>query len=846
MQSIHTVLTRRFFRQALIPIFFIELSLIITLFGLNHYQSVNNKKALASITQESFNEIVAQTSDVITSRFAYDKASLYQIAETTTTLFRHAEDFPIDPNAWHYRNGFFQLNLNGKDSSGFYRLPASKETAVYTTNLTTLSRDDYRTLTALSLLVPSVQAVVERQNDLISAAWINIDKRFALAYPPICPNDELQPKLDVTQYSFYYLADPEHNPSGDAVFIPLHLEQWAIDAGELGAYLMPLYRDHRFIGVIGLTLTGDAVADVIREMDLPFNAYAMLVDSKDHLIVSSDPDAAHDAFGVDSFYELTKHPKARSGKTMKLNRSSIDMNRTVLIEEPIPGTDLKLLISAEKAEIFDTVNRVSSRTVYVGYGFIAGITLFYIFFFLWNDRSMKRFALMIASPLQAIVSFSSKLGRQEDIALEPSDIDEFQELNSNLNKTHEKLLEMLIKDPQTGLYNRNKLLQDLEEISEATLMRLQLRNYHTLSNLYGQEAADTMVHSLVEHLKMYRQITLYRSADDEFTLLDTEGDADIFHSMFQELLQLHVSYYEVDLHPLLFAGIALKTPLFNEAGIALLEAQRTNAAHPVTSDETAQTKESFDNNIAWSSRFNHALSEGRLIPYFQPIYNLETRKIEKFESLVRMIEGDNVIPPYHFLQAAADMGKTHEVTRLMIRSVVTVAARFSDIGFTINIAFKDFDEINLPEYLGECCRVLGVPPKQITLELLETEPLDESERIIQAITRLKHNGFNIAIDDFGTGHSNFAHLMRMQVDYIKIDGNFVKNIAKDPHSATITRTIAQFAGLVGAKTVAEFVADEQILKRVRQFGIDYAQGYVISPPVAESKLEALLQQPLSL
>ena len=244
-----------------------------------------------------------------------------------------------------------------------------------------------------------------------------------------------------------------------------------------------------------------------------------------------------------------------------------------------------------------------------------------------------------------------------------------------------------------------------------------------------------------------------------------------------------------------------------------------------------------------------------MIPYFQPIYNLETRRIEKFESLVRMIEEDTIIAPFHFLQAAADMGKIHEVTRLMIRSVVTVAAKYPDIGFTLNISFHQvepaevvviFDEINLPDYLGECCQVLGVSPEQITLELLETEALDESKRIIQAITQLKQAGFSIAIDDFGTGHSNFAHLLRMQVDYIKIDGNFIKHIAKDPHSATITKTIAQFAGLVGAKTVAEFVADEQILKRVRQFGIDYAQGYVISPPLPESKLETLLNQPLSL
>ena len=207
-----------------------------------------------------------------------------------------------------------------------------------------------------------------------------------------------------------------------------------------------------------------------------------------------------------------------------------------------------------------------------------------------------------------------------------------------------------------------------------------------------------------------------------------------------------------------------------------------------------------------------------------------------------MVETDQIIPPFHFLQAAADMGKTHEITKIMIRKVVTVASQFPDVGFSINISFRDFEEIDLPAYIGEFCTLLGVPPAQITLELLETEPLDDSDRVVRAVSRLKQAGFTIAIDDFGTGHSNFAHLMSMQVDFIKIDGSFVKNIAKDPHSATITKTIAQFASLVGAKTIAEFVADEQVLKRVRQFDIDYAQGYAISPPVPESEIKKLLEK----
>jgi EAL domain-containing protein (putative c-di-GMP-specific phosphodiesterase class I)/GGDEF domain-containing protein len=840
MQSLHTVLTKRFFKQAIIPVFLVEISLILTLFLLNHYQATTNKEALESITEESFKNIVTQTSDVITNRFAYDKASLRQIAEMTHTLFAHTGEFPIDRDAWHFKDGFYQLNMKGKTEEGFQMLPPSEKTSVYTTNLETLTPDDYKTLTAMSLLLPSIQATVDTQDDLISASWINIDKRYSLAYPPIRAVEELSPDLDVTQYRFYYLADAENNPKREAVFIPLHLETWAIKEGELGAYLTPLYDEDRFIGVIGLTLTAKAVAEVIEKMELPFNAYAMLLDTDNNLIVASDAQRAFDTLGIRSFYERCQHTEYRNDTPMQIDLKHLGENGAVLYEQAIPGTDLKLLVSADKSDIFDTVNKVSSRTVTVGVAFVIAIAIFYMLFSWLSVRSMKRLADTISSPLQSIVAFSSKLGLKEDTALETSSINEFQELNTNLNKTHEKLLEMLIKDQQTGLYNHNKLVEDLQEFPGNILMRLQLRNYHTLSNLYGQDATDAMIKEMVSYLKAHSGIVPYRTADDEFTLLCSHNNTEALLILYEELSALHMSYREVDMQPQFFAGISLKEPLFDEAGVALLEAQRLNAAYPVTSDDTTRTKESFTSNIDWSNRLNHALEEGRLLPYFQPIYNLKTNQIEKFESLVRMVEGDEIIPPYHFLQAAADMGKTHEITKIMIQKVFATAARFPQTGFTINIAFKDFEKIDLPAYLKECCDLLGVPAKQITLELLETEAIGDSAQVIEAISRLKQAGFTIAIDDFGIGHSNFAHLLSMQVDFIKIDGSFIKNIAKDPHSVTITKTIAQFASLVGAKTIAEFVADEQVLKRIRQFEIDYAQGYAISPPIAETRLETVL------
>ena len=844
MQSIYSVITRRFVKHSLVPILLVEVSLVLTLLLLNNYQSKTNKKALQNITKESFQEIAIQTSGALTKRFSYDKSSLTQIQQMTAILFEHIDDFTISPNQWHNQDKFFQLNMKEKDAKGFYPLPASRNTSVYTTNLKQLEKDDYKILTTLSLLLPSIKATVETQNDLISSAWINIGKHYSMVYPPIEPAKELSPTLDVTKHPFYYLADPKHNPEKKAIFTPLYQEEWAIDKGEFGAYLIPIYKQNKFLGVIGLTLTGKAVADVIRSMDLPFNAYAILTDNDGRPIVSSSPKACYQDFGQHSFYELFQHPEYKERSLTAIDISQKTVNNTIIFTHPIPDIGLRLIIRAEKEEVFATINKISQRTLLVGSILIIAIILFYMLFFILSVRSMQRLANTIATPLRAIVNFSSKLGRNEGVVLESSSIDELEDLNINLNQTHEKLLQMVIKDEATGLYNRRKLLEDLQNTKAVSLMLIQLHNYKTLHNLYGQEAADAVVSGVVKEIKKSEQVQAYRIGDDDIALLNFSDDFAIFTKIFDTLSSLHISFRSIDIHPFLFAGIANENsaslPLFEQASIALLYAQRNISSYPVYYSDAHSIKKEFETNLVWSNRLNKAFQEDQLVPYFQPIYNLRTKKIEKFESLVRMIDGDEVIAPFHFLQAAADMGKTHEITKVMIKKVFAVAAKFPEISFNINISFKDFKEIDLLGFVQEQCDRHDVRAEQITFELLETDAPGEFDYIIKAITQLKKDGFSIAIDDFGTGHSNFAHLMSMQVDYIKIDGQFIKNILKDPNSATITKTIAQFASLMGAKTVAEFVSDPAIIKRIHQFNIDYAQGYAISPPLPEDQISTLL------
>ncbi len=830
--SIYQLIYRRFIRQSIIP-FILILTLLLALFLLNMYQSTINKEALQTTAKKSFQEIAKQTSEVINQRFNLEKLRLYQLRDTLQLILSKKESFIIDDGKWVDKGGFFIHN----DSSFKKEL----KTSVYSTNILNIKKEDTVLLSALKALVPSVARSVDGKNDLITAAWVNIGKNYALAYPPISPEDELSPELDVTQYSFYYNGDPSHNPNKEIIYSPLYKEPWAVDAGELGAYLIPIYEKDSFKGVIGLTLSAEGVADVIKNLKLPFDAYAQLIDENGYLIVTSDDDKSYADFSRHSFYKLYQNPDFKDRSLMKIKPDTKLMNSCTIYSKDINGTNLTLRLIAKNGEIFKTVDKLTNQTLIIGVVLALIMSIIYIISIISGVSAIRSLALKLSDTLKKVLDFSSNLGQKDDIKLQHTDIKEFEDLNYNLTCTHNKLLDLIIKDEQTQLYNRHKLLQDLADEDGKSLMIFELNNYKTLFNLYGLDAVSILINGVVERLNRCKNLQAYRLEDDTFALLQDTQEIDNFFKLAEQIAHLNFSYESIKLNPQLFSGVAISHPLIEQAGIALLEARQRNSATPVKCNETESIKEKFEENLDWSNRFNKALKERRFVPYFQPIYNIKEQKVSKFESLVRMREGDDIIAPFHFLQVAAQMGKITEITKIMIQKVFAIASRHQEISFNINVSFRDFTAFDLLLYIQENQHAYGVNPSQITFELLETDAIQEIEPVIKTLAKLKKEGYKIAIDDFGTGHSNFAHLMMMQVDFIKIDGQFIKNINTDPNSAAIAQTITKFSKLMGAESVAEFVADEAILKRVKKFGIDYAQGYFIAPPMPSDEILSFLE-----
>ncbi len=830
MRTIYSIILSKFTRQSLIPILVIEVSLVIALFILNEYQATQNKDALVKITKETFSGITHSTAKLITKQFAKEKEILSILQKSSQQYFSYKEN-PENflDDEFVYDSGFFRYVLDKN----------STKSSIYTTNITKLTHDDFIVLNSLIHLYPILQSSVDLKDDLISSAWINIGSNYTLVYPEINILNEVSPNLDVTQYPFYYLADKAHNPLKQSVFIPLYTEPWAMELGEIGAYVIPLYTKENMIGVVGLTLHVDALYDSIKMMNLPAHTVAIVLDDKNHIILSSDSKRVEDLFHTSSFYQ--HYMDKNSTDLAPVNLSSLQ--DVISYESNISQTSLKLFIFSSKKDVFKNISKIHSNTVYVGIAFVVLIFLFYMVLFFYARKKIKLLADDISYPLKNIVEFSGMLGQSQEDRLADSDIKELSELLANLNQTHNHLLDMIIYDEQTHIYNRRKLLLDIDKIE--TLLIFSIHNYKSLQYIYGEEVATQLLLGVCESIKNQKGITPYRLYEDEFALALEGYDLERLQTLCNEMKQKNMCIEGIRFHPTLFGGVATREEgqnLFEASQTALLFAKKNLVSNFVEYKDAVGIEDEFKENIKWSTKINEALLHKKLEPYFQAVYDIKNKKINKFEALVRMNDDGQVIPPFFFLDAAKSIGRLHDITRFMVSSVMKVASKYPKISFNINISFKDFDDKNFLDYILQKCQINNVNPENITFELLETDALENSDIAISCINQLKSKGFQIAIDDFGSGNSNFAHLMAMRVDYIKIDGQFIKDITKNPHSANIAQTITKFSALVGAKCVAEYVCDKNVLKRVTQLGIDYAQGYEISKPVRADMIDELINR----
>ncbi len=431
------------------------------------------------------------------------------------------------------------------------------------------------------------------------------------------------------------------------------------------------------------------------------------------------------------------------------------------------------------------------------------------------------------------------------------DVSESRELNRRLSyhASHDIL---------TGLVNRREFESRLERALKSAraretsyaLLYLDLDQFKIVNDSCGHSAGDALLGQLGALLKskIRWRDTLARLGGDEFgVLLESCSLDEAMNSA--ESLRLAISEYKFIWEERSFRlGVSVGVvPITadNEDVAALLSA--ADSACAAAKEAGRNRIHSFQENdidlmrrrreMQWAARINNALEEDRFELFRQTIQPLQTHEEgAHYEILLRMRdENGGIISPGLFIEAAERYGITPNIDRWVIRSafrwLVSEADERERLALcSINLSGQSFGDEKFLPFVIDQFQMSGIDATKICFEITETAAIASYSQANRFINALRELGCKFALDDFGTGLSSFGYLKHFPVDFLKIDGSFVKEILHDPIDREMVRSINEIGHLTGKKTIAEFAENEEIITMLRGMGIDYAQGYGVSEP----------------
>ena len=419
-------------------------------------------------------------------------------------------------------------------------------------------------------------------------------------------------------------------------------------------------------------------------------------------------------------------------------------------------------------------------------------------------------------------------------------IEEFIAIRHDITKVfeQEQIINRQLTDRLTGLPNRLKLLQDLEEKQYYALTIFDLDAFQDVNKIYGHSVGDQVLQSVAVYFTEMLgkgQKQLYKFPGDVFAILCIERcDEDICKEIIKPFIQdFSMNPFTIGEHEIylsMTAGVSYgnNIDILINANIALNNAKKLKLPF-VFYNLTKEEEEYYVSSQKMIRTLKYALLKDQIIPYYQPIYNNKTFKIDKYEVLMRLVNEDGeVISPFFFLDIAHKVKIYPELTKTIIRKAFAMF-QDKDITFTINISIEDIRNVATYTYIMDELREFN-RPHNVVFEIVESEEIVDYRLIKEFVKKIKKYGSSIAIDDFGSGYSNFVHLLELEPRYIKIDGSIIKNILNDQNSLILTETIISMAKKLNMKVVAEFVSSKEILDTVMQLGIDYLQGYYLGEP----------------
>jgi len=426
-------------------------------------------------------------------------------------------------------------------------------------------------------------------------------------------------------------------------------------------------------------------------------------------------------------------------------------------------------------------------------------------------------------------------------------------------------------DSLTGLMNRREFEIKLAEAIAAAhqneqhhvLCYLDLDRFKVINDSYGHAAGDELIRQVAILLRnqLSTSDVIARLGGDEFGIImyhcQLAKAQEICNTIrqniqnFRFVWQSHHSHICVSIGVVQIDNECVELAEIMSAADAVCYAAKQrgrNRVYPYHENDAEVAQQRA--NCQWIERLNRAMETDRFQLYAQTIQMSEQSKrhsVHLHEILLRLVneEGELVLP-LNFMPAAEQYSLMPHIDQWVIRKFFQTyhqhqqnkgrQQRQHEHVFTINLSGASVNDDQFLDFLNAQFDEFQVPPKQICFEITERVAIANLEKAAQLIRDIKHIGCRFALDDFGSGVSSFSYLRHLPIDYLKIDGNFVRSLLSDPVNCAIVESVNHIGHLMGIQTIAEFVETTDILKQLEVMGIDYVQGFAVHRPVLLTQL----------
>ncbi len=430
------------------------------------------------------------------------------------------------------------------------------------------------------------------------------------------------------------------------------------------------------------------------------------------------------------------------------------------------------------------------------------------------------------------------------------------QMEKKLHQQARRLTESYRIDSLTGLPNRIVLKERLNTILFTEhLLTLKLTNFHEVNDKYGYQVGDQLLLDLSNHLVERLQLRVVKRSKIKVELFSigvgewaiifntsaigarikerfVEFADEVERVNFEPYGLTDIDYLSVSLCGGFASRCDFLTDNSDEILLKAIEARRygvRNNTHITNAKDIQVSEEERKERIGWLSCVSRAILDQNIITYSQPIVEARTHELIGQECLVRIMEADGtIVPPGKFLPMIAD---THLYTRLSRHMIKNTIGYMADKNspFSINLSPQDLLSDKTLEVLETAISGMN-DPTRLGLEVLESEQIRDYGRMIEVCDHFRSLGARIIVDDFGSGYSNIDEIIKLEPQIIKLDGSLIRNIDKDQKQRNIASQLVRLCQVFNAKTVAEFVHNQQVCEIAEQMGVDYLQGYYFGEP----------------